>query len=248
MSFSEQVAMIQGGTMGRAIGLALAAEGATIAVCDLDGAAAHALANEIEQGGGRACAGQVDTSDLVQVTGFVQMILDRFRRLDLLVNNAGWNYQQPFLENTPELWERVLNVNLRGPIHCCRAALEAMVPKQRGKIVNIASDAGRVGSTGDVVYSAAKAGVIGLTKALAREAAAHGITVNCVCPGPTETPLLWTAREKNPRLVEALVRSIPLRRAAQPTDIAHAVLFLASDHADYVTGQTLSVSGGMTMV
>src|SRR5213075_2147216 len=147
--------------------------------------------------------------------------------------------------STEDEWDRVIAINLKGPINCSRAVLDAMIDRKSGRIVNIASDAGRVGSSGEAVYSATKGGVIAFTKTLAREMARHGITVNCVCPGPTETALLGQVAEYSQKLYEGLARAIPLRRTAQPTDIAPAVAFLLSDGAAYITGQTLSVSGGL---
>ena len=161
----------------------------------------------------------------------------------MLVNNAGWDKIEPFVDNDESDWDRILAINLKGPIIVTRALLDAMIERGSGAIVNIASDAGRVGSSGEAVYSAAKGGVIVFTKTLAREMARHGIRANCVCPGPTDTALLATMDDK---LRAGLERAIPMRRIAEPGDIAPAVVFLASDAAGYVTGQTLSVSGGLT--
>ena len=155
----------------------------------------------------------------------------------------------PFVETTPEFWDTILAINLRGPLACTRAALRHMIKAEYGKIVTIASDAGRVGSTGEAVYSAAKGGLIAFTKTVAREVARHHINVNCVCPGPSDTPLFQKEfAEKSPRLAESLKRVIPWGRLGVPDDVAPAVVFLASDDASFITGQTLSVSGGLTMV
>jgi 2-hydroxycyclohexanecarboxyl-CoA dehydrogenase len=164
------------------------------------------------------------------------------------VNCAGWDRVEPFLESTEETWDRVIAVNLKGVISCTRAVLDGMVERRAGAIVSISSDAGRVGSSGEVVYSGAKAGIIGFSKAVAREVARYGIRVNVVCPGPTDTPMMDATKAANPRLGEALVKAIPFRRLARPDEIAAAVAFFASDETSYVTGQTLSVSGGLTMV
>jgi 2-hydroxycyclohexanecarboxyl-CoA dehydrogenase len=175
-------------------------------------------------------------------------LAEELGEVDVLVNNAGWDRVMPFLDTTPELWERVIRVNLLGPIGVTHAFARGMAERKRGRIVNIASDAGRVGSSGEVVYSAAKGGVIAFTKGLARELARFNVNVNCVCPGPTETPMLSIFEgERGQRIIESMVKAVPFRRLAQPDEIAAAVAFLASDGAAYITGQTLSVSGGLTM-
>jgi 2-hydroxycyclohexanecarboxyl-CoA dehydrogenase len=162
------------------------------------------------------------------------------------VNCAGWDRTAPFLSSTPEFADKVVAINYLGQVHICQAFLPAMVEAGRGgRIVNIASDAGRVGSSGETIYAGAKGGVIAMSKSLAREMARHAITVNVVCPGPTDTPLFRSGVDEN--LKQALIRAIPLRRLAQPAEIAAAVLFFASDEAAYITGQVLSVSGGLTM-
>jgi 2-hydroxycyclohexanecarboxyl-CoA dehydrogenase len=163
------------------------------------------------------------------------------------VNNAGIDVIKPFVESTEDEWDRIIAVDLRGPINTCHVLFPRMTERGGGAIVNISSDAARVGSSGEAVYSAAKGGVIALTKTLAREGARHGIRVNCVCPGPTDTALLAQINDVNPKLYDALARAIPMRRVAQPEDIAPMVAFLASDDAGYITGQTVSVSGGMSM-
>ncbi len=191
---------------------------------------------------------RTDVSHSGDARAAVRQAVDTFGALDVLVNCAGIEKMGPFLEGEEATWDRILAVNLNGTILCTRAALEVMVARGQGKIVNVASDAGRVGSSGEAVYSASKGGVIAFTKAVAREVARHHINVNCVAPGPCRTPLLEAAAREYPRLVEALERAIPWRRLAEPEDVVGAVLFFASPAADYITGQTLSVSGGLTMI
>jgi len=235
--------------IGRAIALALARQGNRVAVWDILGENAEAVQEEIENLGGEAIALRVDLTNCQEVGHAVGEVLGRFGAPDVLVNNAGWDRPMPFIETTEEFWDRVLAINLKSQIICTRAVLDPMVKQGYGKIVNIASDAGRVGSTGEAVYSAAKGGVIAFTKTLARELARHRINVNCVSPGPAETPLFEEEFAKGkPGLAEALKKAIPWGRLARPEDIARAVVFLASDEAEYITGQTLSVSGGLTMV
>ena len=250
MRLKDRVAIVTGGGggIGRATCLALAADGAAVAVADLDEPRARAVAGELEKAGGRALAVKVDVASGDSVRAMVKGVVGRFGRVDVLVNNAGWDKIERFIESTEETWDKVLAINLKGQILCARAVLDDMMPRQSGRIVNIASDAGRVGSSGECVYSAAKGGVIAFTKGLAREVARYKINVNCVCPGPTDTPLFAQTAEANPKLAEALKKAIPWGRLGRPEDIAAAVAFFASDAAEYITGQTLSVSGGLTMV
>jgi 2-hydroxycyclohexanecarboxyl-CoA dehydrogenase len=183
------------------------------------------------------------------VDATIDAVAAREAGLHVLVNCAGWDRPMRFVETTPEFWDRILAINLKGPIACTRAALRHMITQEYGKIVSIASDAGRVGSTGEAVYSAAKGGLIAFTKTIARETARHRINVNCVCPGPSDTPLFQKEfAGPSPKLADSLKRVIPWGRLGTPEDIAPAVVFLASDDAGYITGQTLSVSGGLTMV
>jgi 2-hydroxycyclohexanecarboxyl-CoA dehydrogenase len=163
------------------------------------------------------------------------------------VNNAGWDRAGAFVDSDPADWDRVIQINLYGVLRTCRVVLPVMIAQSAGSVVNIGSDAGRVGSSGEAVYSAAKGGVIAFTKTLARETARYGVNANCVCPGPTDTALFASMGGDNPRLRESLIKSIPFRRLAEPEDVANAVAFLASPEASYITGQTVSVSGGLTM-
>jgi 2-hydroxycyclohexanecarboxyl-CoA dehydrogenase len=235
--------------IGRAIALRLARAGMAVGVTDLDAATAGAVAGEIQAAGGSAVACAADVTDLAALRAAVAATESALGPLGVLVNNAGWDRLHPFVESDPALWDRLIAINLKGVLNATKAALDGMVARGAGRIVNISSDAGRVGSSGESVYAACKAGVIGFSKALAREVARHGITVNVVCPGPTETQLLSDVMtgERGARILEGMKRGIPLRRLAQPEDVAGAVAYLASDEAGYVTGQVLSVSGGLTM-
>jgi len=251
MNLKEKVAIVTGGGrgIGRAIALKLAFLGARVVVADIREEAAGETVSLLEEEGAKGLALTIDITSLAQVEGMVRSALGAFGRLDILVNNAGWDKIEPFMNNPPELWEKIIAINLKGPIYCTRAALPPMIERQYGKIINISSDAGRVGSSGEAVYSACKGGIIAFTKTIAREVARHQINVNCVCPGPTETPLLEeiAAGETGGKIIEAMIKAIPFRRLAKPDEIAGAVAFLASEEARYITGQTLSVSGGLTM-
>jgi 2-hydroxycyclohexanecarboxyl-CoA dehydrogenase len=241
-----RVALVTGAAsgIGRAVALRLGQEGCRVAAVDLNLEGAQETVAAI---GGSACALAADVSYLSAMREAVAAAERTLGPLSILVSCAGWDRVEPFLESTEETWDRVIAINLRGVIACTRAGLDGMVERRAGAIVNISSDAGRVGSSGEVVYSGAKAGIIGFSKAVAREVARYGVRVNVVCPGPTDTPMMEEIRQANPRLGEALVRAIPFRRLARPEEIAAAVAFLASADAAYVTGQTLSVSGGLTM-
>ena len=235
-----------GSGIGRAIALRMAAEGALVAATDINFAAAEETAGLST---GEVEAVQCDVTGLESVRAMVAAVRERWGRIDVLVNNAGWDKVEPFLESRPETWEKVIAVNLRGAINCCHAVLPAMVEQGHGSVISISSDAGRVGSTGEAVYSACKAGIIGFSKTIAREMARHQIRVNVICPGPTQTALLdeITAGEGGARVIESMVRGIPFRRLGTPADIAGAAVFVASDDASFITGQVLSVSGGLTM-
>ena len=231
----ERVALVTGGArgIGRAIALALAADGRRVAVADL-------LEADVEG----ALAVRLDVTDAASVARAVRDVEAALGPVDILVNNAGWDEMRPFLETDEPFWDRVLDINLKGGLRMIKATAPGMVERGWGRVVNIGSDAGRVGSSLESVYSAAKGGVIAFTKTLARELARTGVTANTVCPGPTRTPML---AEMEPRLVEALERAVPMRRLGEPDDVAAAVAFFASERAGYITGQTLSVSGGLTM-
>lgn len=251
MKLNARAAFVTGGAsgIGRAIAHALAAEGARVTIADLNAAGARLVAAEIEKAGGQAFAQPLDITDVTAVDAAVDAAAARSDGLQILVNCAGWDRPMPFVDTTPEFWDRILAINLKGPMACTRAALRHMIRQESGKIISIASDAGRVGSSGEAVYSAAKGGIIALTKTIAREVARHRINVNCICPGPSDTPLFQTEFvATSPKLAESLKRVIPWGRLGVADDVAPAVVFLASDDAGFITGQTLSVSGGLTMV
>ena len=233
-----------GSGIGRAIAERLGAEGARVAASDLVMADASATAGSL---GGDAIAVHLDVADDASVGLAVAEVTERLGPIDVLVNNAGWDKIEPFVESEPATWDRVLAINLRGPVAVTRAVLDSMIERRSGRIVSIASDAGRVGSSGEAVYSGAKAGVMGFSRTIAREVARYGINVNCVCPGPTNTALIQREGEKNPKWLAALERAVPFGRLADPAEIAAAVAFLSSDDAAFITGQALSVSGGLTM-
>ena len=238
-----------GSGIGRAIARRLAAAGARIAVADINLDGAKETEAMIRAGGGTALSLRVDVADFAAVQAAVRQTAAALGRVDVLINNAGWDRFEPFVDNTPALWDRLIGINLKGPIHCCRAVLDAMIAARGGTIVNISSDAARVGSTGEAVYAACKGGVISFSKTLARELARHHINVNVVCPGPTATPLLdeMSGSEQGAKIVAAMTQAIPFRRLGTPEDVAAAVVFFASPDAAYITGQVLSVSGGLTM-
>jgi 2-hydroxycyclohexanecarboxyl-CoA dehydrogenase len=242
-----KVAVVTGaaGGIGIAIATALAAVGASVAAWDLDGERAKDVAAAI---GGAAVPVAVDITSRASVETALATTVSALGPVDVLVNNAGIDKIEPFLDSEESTWERIVAVNYLGTVRVCHVVLPTMVERGTGRVVNIASDAGRVGSSGEAVYSGTKGGVIAFTKALAREVAQHGIAVNAVCPGPTDTPLLDQVAEVSQKLYDSLARGIPMRRIGQPGDVAPAVVFLASAGAAFVTGQTLSVSGGLTMV
>ncbi|MEM9034865.1 MAG: glucose 1-dehydrogenase [Actinomycetota bacterium] len=243
-------AIVTGGAggIGSAIGDALARDGWNVAIWELDVDAAEERAEALASAHGVQAVGvHVDISSLEAVDRALAETEARLGPVEALVNNAGIDVIKPFVDSTEDEWDRIIAVNLKGTIACCRAVIDGMVERGSGRIVNIASDAGRVGSSGEAVYSATKGGVIAFTKTLARETARSGVRVNCVCPGPTETALLGQLAEYSEKLYAGLARAIPVGRTAQPDDVAPAVAFLISDGAGYITGQTLSVSGGLTM-
>ncbi|MEN0137833.1 MAG: SDR family oxidoreductase [Rhodococcus sp. (in: high G+C Gram-positive bacteria)] len=241
---SNNIAVVTGAGsgIGRAIALALAEQGDRVVVADLDLQAAEKTAAERPD---RLFPMTVDVADRTQVDALRDRVTAEVGVANILVNAAGWDRTDQFLNATTEFAEKVVAINYLGPVHMCSAFLPGMVEAGNGgRVVNLASDAGRVGSAGESIYAGAKGGVIALSKSLAREMARHGINVNCVCPGPTDTPLFQAQAEK---LKEALVKAIPFRRLARPEEVAAPVVFLASESASFITGQVISVSGGLTM-
>lgn len=239
-----------GGGIGGATARRFALEGARVAVFDLNLAAAEQVVAQIQAGGGQAQAWLCDITDRASVDAAVAATEQQLGAIDVLVNNAGWDVFKPFTKTEPAQWDKLIAINLVGALHLHHAVLPGMAARKAGRIVNIASDAARVGSSGEAVYAACKGGLVAFSKTIAREHARHGITVNVVCPGPTDTALFADYREGagNPeKLMEAFTRSIPLGRIGQPADLPGAIAFFASDDAAFVTGQVLSVSGGLTM-
>jgi 2-hydroxycyclohexanecarboxyl-CoA dehydrogenase len=239
-----------GGGIGGATCRRFAAEGAKVAVYDVNLEAAQAVAQGIVAAGGAATAFRCDITDRASVDAAVAATVAQLGPIDVLVNNAGWDVFKPFTKTSAAEWDKLIAINLTGALHMHHAVLPGMAARKSGRIVNIASDAGRVGSSGEAVYAACKGGLIAFSKTIAREHARHGITVNVVCPGPTDTALFADYKEGagNPeKLMEAFTRAIPLGRIGQPDDLPGAILFFASSDAAFVTGQVLSVSGGLTM-
>jgi 2-hydroxycyclohexanecarboxyl-CoA dehydrogenase len=245
MKLEGKTAVVTGAAsgIGRATAETLARAGADVIIADLSADKGEEEAQRLRSNGLKASFVRVDVASDESISAFAKTVLGR-SEVHVLVNGAGWGKGQPFVDNDAAFWERVVDINMLGPIKLTRALLGPMIERRSGKIVNIASDAGRVGSSGETVYSGAKGGLIAFSKGLAREMARYSINVNCVCPGPTETPMLMALPENH---LEAFKRAIPMRRFGQPSDIANAILFFASDLSNYITGQTLSVSGGLTM-
>lgn len=250
--FKDKTVIVTGGGdgIGGATSRRCAAEGAKVAVYDMNLAAAQKIAAEIRAAGGQAAAFQCDITDRAQVDTAVAATQAQLGPVAVLVNNAGWDIFKPFIKTVPAEWDKLIAINLTGALHMLHAVLPGMVERGYGRVVNVASDAARGGSSGEAVYSACKGGLVALSKTLAREHARHGITVNVVCPGPTDTALLAGVAEgaRDPaKLIDAFRSAIPLGRLGQGDDLASAIAFMGSDDASFVTGQVLSVSGGLTM-
>lgn len=253
MSLQDKSAIVcgGGGGIGRAVALALASSGAKIAVADIARDHAERVKSEVQGLGVRAMACPVDLTKKADVDRMVAEVFGRYGQIDILVNCQGWDRLEPFVESDEETWDKLLAINFKSVLYTARAVLPKMIAQSFGKIVNISSDAGRVGSSWEAVYAGAKGAVIAFSKTVAREVARYKINVNVVCPGLTETPLLQAVRsqsEQTAKIIDAVTKATPFRRPAQPEEIAEAVLFLTSPSANFITGQTLSVSGGLTMV
>jgi 2-hydroxycyclohexanecarboxyl-CoA dehydrogenase len=249
---AERIALVTGGArgIGRAIAVALASDGNAVAVGDLREAETAETLAAVERAGGRGLRVTMDVTDSASVSDAFERVNDALGPVEILVNNAGWDELRPFLETDEAFWDRVIDINYKGCLRTTRAVLPGMVERGWGRMVNIGSDAGRVGSSLESAYSGAKGAVIAFTKTIAREFAREGITANTVCPGPTRTAMLegMAGGEEGQKLIDSLTRAVPMRRLGEPEDVAAAVAFLASERAGFITGQTLSVSGGLTMV
>jgi 2-hydroxycyclohexanecarboxyl-CoA dehydrogenase len=248
LSLAGRTAVVTGGAgaIGSAICRDLAALGARVVVADLDGAGAREVAAALP-GPDPAEAAEVDLADGASIAAFTTDVTARVGPVDVLVNNAGITRVEPFAESDPDTWDRQWRVNLRAPMLLTQALLGGMTERGWGRLVFVSSDGARAGAGGEAVYAACKAGLFGFARSVAREVARHQVTSNVVCPGPTDTPMLRAVAEEKPKMIETLVRGIPLRRLGTPEDVAGTVAFLCSDRAGYLTGQTISVSGGITM-
>ena len=246
MKLNGKTAVITGAAsgIGLATAQAFAAAGASLVLGDINIAAGEDAARQLNAAGHKAIFVPLDVTDELAVARFREAAYAQAENVDVVVNVAGWSKVEHFVNTTPELWQKLIDLNYTGTLRVVHAFLPKMIARAEGKIVNVSSDAGRAGSGGEAVYAGSKGAVIAFTKSLARETARYKLNVNCVCPGPTDTPLLMSTPEKQR---EALTRAIPFRRFAKPSEVADAILFFASDRASYLTGQVLSVSGGLTM-
>jgi 2-hydroxycyclohexanecarboxyl-CoA dehydrogenase len=250
---SNRVALVTGAAqgIGKGIATAMAAQGFRVAIADMNIETATQTAKDITESGGTAVAVEINVTDTASVAAAVRAIEAELGPVEIVVNNAGWDDFMPFVATSEEFWDKVLDINFKGALRVIKAVLPGMMERGFGRVINIGSDAGRVGSSLEAVYSGAKGGIIAFTKTLAREVAAKGITANTVCPGPTDTPALRTfadgAGQDAEKVIGGMIRAVPMKRLGTPEDVGPAVAFLASDAAGFITGQTLSVSGGLTM-
>jgi 2-hydroxycyclohexanecarboxyl-CoA dehydrogenase len=250
---SNRVAFVTGGAsgIGKGIVLGLGAAGFRVAVADLNLAAAQAAADEIIAAGGEAIAVQSDVTDTASVGAAVASVEQNLGPVEVVVNCAGWDDFMNFVDTTEDFWDRIIDLNFKGQLRVTHAVVPGMIERGWGRVINIGSDAGRVGSSLEAVYSGAKGGTIAFTKTLAREVATTGVTANTVCPGPTDTPALRKFADQSgadaDKVIGGMTRAVPMKRLGQPSDVAAAVVFFAGDDTSYITGQTLSVSGGLTM-
>jgi 2-hydroxycyclohexanecarboxyl-CoA dehydrogenase len=251
-SLNNKVAVVTGGArgIGQGISKALAKQGAKVAILDIRLEQAQDTAGEITATGGLAKAFKTDVTSLYDVQKKMEQVKTNFGFVEILVNNVGWDKMIPFVKTTPEFWDKIIDINYKGVLNCVYAAIPDMIKKKQGKIINIGSDAGKVGSSGEAVYSGTKGAVIAFSKTMARELARDRINVNVVCPGPTATPLVEEMKADSQfaqKVFSSMDRIIPLGRMGTPADIATAVVFLASEESSFITGQVISVSGGLTM-
>lgn len=250
---SNRVALVTGGAQGIGEGISrtLGAAGFRVAIADLNLDVAQQTAKEIVAAGGQAIAVRIDVTDSASVKAAVEQITADLGPIDIAVNNAGWDDFMKFVDTDEDFWDKILEINFKGALRVNHAVVPGMIERGFGRVINIGSDAGRVGSSLEAVYSGAKGGIIAFTKTLAREVATKGVTVNSVCPGPTDTPALRKFADQSgqdaDKVIGGMTRAVPMKRLALPSDIAAAVAFFASDETSYITGQTLSVSGGLTM-
>jgi 2-hydroxycyclohexanecarboxyl-CoA dehydrogenase len=247
LGLNERIVVVTGGAsgIGRAVTLRLAREGCIVAIFDLDQEGAERTRSMCEERAGNVFVHRVDISDYAQVETAVANFEQQAGPVDFLANVAGWDLAKPFIESDVALWRKIIDINLYGPLNVQHVIAKGMAQRKFGRIVSVASDAGRVGSSGEAVYSACKGGIASFSKTLARELAKSGVQVNVVCPGPTDTPLFRSFADQ--KLADALARAIPMGRLGQPDDCAGIIAFLLSEDAGFITGQTISVSGGLTM-
>jgi NAD(P)-dependent dehydrogenase (short-subunit alcohol dehydrogenase family) len=250
MAFEGKVAAVVGGAsgVGAEVAKLIASQGGEVVILDIQEALARSVAEEIRGLGGTASVVGVDVTSPDSVKSALDATLARHDQIDVLATTVGWNVHSFFMDQSEDLWEKILQINLMGQVRLVHAFLPTMKANGGGSIVVVSSDAGRVGTNGETIYAAAKAGVIGFTKSLAREVTRFGIRINCVSPGPTDTPLFRTATASQPKIADAMVKLIPMKRMAKAEEQANVIAFLASDGASYITGQTLSVNGGLNML